>query len=101
MFYDSFMMLHRCKYIAVRSENFHLSEKYNLTGVESSHEILYSTDRKKSFMPENVTNELLYEVLKSIQAQLTTVREDVGSIKGRMTNMLAEMSSISGRMDRL
>jgi len=31
-----------------------------------------------------ITPELMYEVLKSIQAQVSIVREDVGSIKTRL-----------------
>jgi hypothetical protein len=34
-----------------------------------------------------VTNELMYEVLKSIQAQVALVREDVDSIKVRLTSV--------------
>jgi len=62
-----------------------------------------------------ITNELIYEVLKSIQAQVGIVREDVDSIKTRLTTldgrhgqMLSAMAGlhgdlaeVSGRMDRL
>ena len=34
-----------------------------------------------------VTKELMYEVLKSIQAQVALVREDVDSIKARMSSV--------------
>jgi hypothetical protein len=38
-------------------------------------------------VPDVVTNELLYEVLKSVQAQLAVIREDVGGIKTRLTSI--------------
>lgn len=66
-------------------------------------------------MPENVTNELLYEVLKSIQAQVAIIREDVASLKTRTTSqdrilsrieagfadMHGDFAELAGRMDRL
>jgi len=62
-----------------------------------------------------VTNELIYEVLKSIQAQVAIVREDVDSIKHRVTahdgrigqvlsaiaGLHGDLAEVSGRMDRL
>lgn len=62
-----------------------------------------------------VTNELLYEVLKSVQAQIAIVREDVGSLKTRATSqdrllsrieagfadMHGDFAELAGRMDRL
>jgi hypothetical protein len=65
-------------------------------------------------MPE-ITNELMYEILKSIQAQVAIVREDMDSIKtrltaqdGRLSQMLSAMAGlhgdlaeVSGRIDRL
>jgi hypothetical protein len=38
-----------------------------------------------SAMAEPVTNELIYQVLKSVQAQVAVIREDVGSLKVRAT----------------
>lgn len=56
----------------------------------------------------NATNELIYEVLKSIQAQVAIVREDNEHIKTRLTSIdtrLAQvhgdMASQSGRLDRI
>jgi predicted nucleic acid-binding Zn-ribbon protein len=62
-----------------------------------------------------VTNELMYEVLKSIQGQVALIREDMDSVKsrvtaldGRFSQMLAavaglhgDIAEVSGRMDRL
>ncbi len=66
-------------------------------------------------MPEAVTNELIYEVLKSVQAQVAIIREDVASLKVRITSqdrilsrieggfadIHADFAELSGRMDRL
>lgn len=66
-------------------------------------------------MPEKVTNELLYEVLKSVQAQVAIIREDVASLKVRATSqdrilsrieagfadMHGDFAELAGRMDRL
>jgi hypothetical protein len=38
-------------------------------------------------MAETITNELIYEVLKSIQTQMALVREDIASIKARLTSL--------------
>jgi hypothetical protein len=55
-----------------------------------------------------VTNELMYEVLKSIQAQVALVREDVDSIKARLISVdtrlglvHTDMANQSTRLDRL
>lgn len=62
-----------------------------------------------------VTNDLMYEVLKSIQAQIAIVGEDVGSVKTRLTaqdsrlsqvlsaiaGLHGDLAEVSGRMDRL
>ncbi len=55
-----------------------------------------------------ITNELMYEVLKSVQAQVAIIREDVGSIKARLTSLdtrvglvHTDMAHLSDRMDRL
>jgi len=66
-------------------------------------------------MTETVTNELIYEVLKSVQAQVAIIREDVGSLKFRATSqdrmlsrieagfadMHGDFAELAGRMDRL
>ena len=55
-----------------------------------------------------ITNELIYEVLKSIQAQVALVREDVDSIKARLTSVdtrlglvHTDMANQAERLDRL
>lgn len=62
-----------------------------------------------------VTNELMYEVLKSVQAQVAIIREDIGSLKTRATSqdrilsrieagfadMHGDFAELGGRMDRL
>jgi predicted nucleic acid-binding Zn-ribbon protein len=62
-----------------------------------------------------ITNELIYEVLKSIQAQVAIVREDMESVKARLTSqdnrlghilsavadLHGDIAEVSGRMDRL
>ena len=62
-----------------------------------------------------VTNELIYEVLKSVQAQIAIIREDMGSLKVRATSqdrilsrieagfadMHGDFAELAGRMDRL
>jgi archaellum component FlaC len=59
-------------------------------------------------MAENVSNELLYEVMKSVQAQVAMIREDVNSIKARLTSLDSRLSAVhtdmalqSDRLDRL
>ena len=59
-------------------------------------------------MSQTVTNELIYEVLKSVQAQVGLIREDVASIKARLTSLdqrlgvvHTDMALLSDRMDRL
>ena len=62
-----------------------------------------------------ITNELMYGVLKSIQAQVAIVREDVDSMKTRLTaqdgrlsqilgaiaGLHGDLAEVSGRMDRI
>ena len=55
-----------------------------------------------------ITNELIYEVLKSVQAQVAITREDVAYIKARLTSLdthlgalHTDMALVSSRMDRL
>ena len=66
-------------------------------------------------MAEPVTNELIYQVLKSVQAQVAVIREDVGSLKVRapsqdrslsrieagFADMHGDFAELAGRMDRL
>jgi tetrahydromethanopterin S-methyltransferase subunit G len=59
-------------------------------------------------MAQKVTSELLYEVLKSIQAQVGLLRDDMDNVKGRLTSIdtrLAlvhtDMAHQSERLDRL
>jgi polyhydroxyalkanoate synthesis regulator phasin len=59
-------------------------------------------------MPDKITNELLFEVLKSVQAQVALIREDVDSIKMRLTSIdtrlglvHTDMANQSERLDRL
>jgi predicted nucleic acid-binding Zn-ribbon protein len=66
-------------------------------------------------MAEKITNELIYEVLKSIQAQVAIIREDMESMKTRLTSqdsrlghilnaaadLHSDIAEVSGRMDRL
>ena len=62
-----------------------------------------------------VTNDLMYEILKSIQAQVALIREDMDSVKTRLTSqdsrlghvlhaigdLHTDLAEMSGRMDRL
>lgn len=59
-------------------------------------------------MPDEVTNELLYEVLKSIQSQVAIIREDSESIKSRLSQVDSKLATLhtdiahqSDRMDRV
>jgi hypothetical protein len=59
-------------------------------------------------MPDVVTNELLYEVLKSIQAQIAIAREDVDAIKTRLSSIdtrlglvHTDMANQAVRLDRI
>jgi hypothetical protein len=59
-------------------------------------------------MTQNVTNELLYEVLKSVQAQVGLLRDDMDNVKGRLTSIdtrlglvHTDMAHQSERLDRL
>jgi hypothetical protein len=59
-------------------------------------------------MTQPVSNDLIYEVLKSVQAQVSVTREDVADIKARLTSLdtrlgvvHTDMALLSGRMDRL
>ncbi len=57
---------------------------------------------------DRISNDLLYEILKSIQEQVSFIREDVDLIKGRissverrMGDVLAEVGRSNERMDRI
>jgi hypothetical protein len=59
-------------------------------------------------MPENVTNELIYEVLKAVQAQVGLLRDDMDSVKARLTSIDSrlglvhtDMAHQSLRLDRI
>lgn len=59
-------------------------------------------------MPDNITNELIYEVLKSIQAQVAIVREDMEHIKPRLSSIEnrlglvhTDMATQGLRLDRI
>ncbi len=42
-----------------------------------------------------LTNELIYEVLKSVQAQVALTREDIASIKARLTSLDTRLGSFT------
>jgi chromosome segregation ATPase len=48
-----------------------------------------------------VTNELLYEVLKAMQARLGNVEERLGELRGEVHALRAGMSAIDSRMGAL
>jgi len=55
-----------------------------------------------------VTNELIYEVLKSVQAQVALLRDDMDNVKARLTSIdtrlglvHTDMAHQSERLDRL
>ena len=59
-------------------------------------------------MPDKITNELLYEVLKSIQSQVAIIREDTESVKSRLSQVDTKLATLhadiahqSDRMDRV
>lgn len=56
----------------------------------------------------DVTNELIYEVLKSVQEQVALLRDDMGNVKARLTSIDSrlglvhtDMAHQSDRLDRL
>ncbi len=56
----------------------------------------------------DVTNELIYEVLKSVQSQVSLIREDMDSVKTRLSQMDSKLATLhldiagqSERMDRV
>jgi hypothetical protein len=59
-------------------------------------------------MADNVTNELLLETMKAIQAKLATMGDDILDIKRRITSLELSTSNVHGdfagqsvRIDRL
>lgn len=59
-------------------------------------------------MPEIVTNELIYEVLKSVQERLTHLSDGMNGVKARLTSIdtrlglvHTDMAHLSDRMDRI
>jgi hypothetical protein len=48
-----------------------------------------------------VTNELLYEVLKAVQARLGNVEEGLRELRGEVHAMRAGLTAIDGRMGAL
>jgi hypothetical protein len=59
-------------------------------------------------MTTEITKELIYEGLKSVQAQVALTREDIASIKTRLTSLdtrlgvvRTDMARLSDRMDLL
>ena len=58
-------------------------------------------------MAEQVTNELLYEVLKKLQAEMAEMRFDISDLKARASsqdehlgNIILSLSGLNRRMDR-
>ena len=45
-------------------------------------------------MPDAVTNELLFEIMKNVKADVASLRLDVGEIKGGMDTLSARLTSI-------
>lgn len=66
-------------------------------------------------VPNPITNELICEVLKAVQAQVAILREDMDSVKTRLTSqdtrlslihrgladLHGDLAELSARMDRL
>jgi len=59
-------------------------------------------------MPDRVTNELLYEILKAVQGDVTLLRDDMANVKSRLTSVdtrlglvHTDMAHQSERLDRL
>lgn len=57
---------------------------------------------------ERISNEMIYNVLRSIQEQVSIIRDDVDAIKSRMSSVerrmgdvLAEVGRSNERMDRI
>ena len=59
-------------------------------------------------MPDKVTNDLLYEVLKAVQSDVATVRTDMRDMKARLASIESFIATLHGdstrqtvRMDEL
>lgn len=52
-------------------------------------------------MAEPVTNELMYEILKSIQAQVAITREDMEDLKTRFSSAERHLASVDTRLAML
>jgi tetrahydromethanopterin S-methyltransferase subunit G len=59
-------------------------------------------------MPEHVTNELIYEVLKNVQQRASNLADDMNVVKTRLTSIdtrlglvHTDMAHLSDRMDKL
>lgn len=59
-------------------------------------------------MSDDITNESLYKVLKSVQAQVSIIREDMSNIKARISGFDSRLATLhqdmalhSDRIDRV
>jgi len=59
-------------------------------------------------MPDRVTNELLYEILRAVQGDVALLRDDMANVKSRLTSVdtrlglvHTDMAHQSERLDRL
>ena len=69
---------------------------------------MMTADGRDDAAMAEVTNELLYEVLKSVQAQVALLRDDMENVKARLTSIdtrlglvHTDMAHQSDRLDRL
>jgi hypothetical protein len=49
-------------------------------------------------MADPITNELLFEIMKNVKADVASVRLDVGELNGGMTTLSARLTSIDQRL---
>jgi hypothetical protein len=47
-------------------------------------------------MPDPVTNELLFEIVKNVKADVASLRLDVGELNGGMATLSARLTSLPG-----
>lgn len=59
-------------------------------------------------MPDEVTNDLIYSVMRKMQEDTSDIKFDIGDLKGRMTlveehlgHSILGMSGVNARLDRL
>lgn len=52
-------------------------------------------------MPDTVTNELIYELLKRMQDTLAQHTEELREIRGRLGNLEQQYAGLSTRFDRM